>query len=198
MPRMLRNSVCRASAVSLSKVIDLRKDGAMRPNTAGMAEIVSAALFPASLAASDLRSCRTRTDLACLQLMRSPSQCPAFARLATSAINRGHHAPDSGYMPFLSVMFFGTLTRGMLVEHDLAAKRLFWRMLILINAAVIPVSTISYYGVTRPDTRDGGIVAFYIGLGLFLLCARFELFKSRVALELGLSAIPCIFSIPSH
>src|ERR1700693_5291861 len=49
----------------------------MRPNTASIAEIVSAAVFPVSRAASvtrDLRSCKTSTGPVHLQMMRSPSQ----------------------------------------------------------------------------------------------------------------------------
>src|SRR5271163_2590646 len=49
----------------------------MRPNTASIAEMVSAAVFPVSRAASvtrDLRSCKTSTGRVHLQMMRSPSQ----------------------------------------------------------------------------------------------------------------------------
>src|SRR5580704_4718167 len=48
----------------------------MRPNTASIAEMVSAAVFPVSRAASvtrDLRSCKTSTGRVHLQMMRSPS-----------------------------------------------------------------------------------------------------------------------------
>ena len=64
-------------AVSLSKVMDLRSAGSMRAKTASMTEMVSAAVFPTSLAASvtrDLRSWRTSTGRVRLQMMRSPSQ----------------------------------------------------------------------------------------------------------------------------
>ena len=70
---------CWAKAVSLSKVMDLRSAGSIRANTAGITEIVSAAVFPASRAASvtrDLRSWRTSTGRVRLQMMRSPSQWP--------------------------------------------------------------------------------------------------------------------------
>src|ERR1019366_5444580 len=59
---MVRSRVCWAKAVSLSKVMDLRRAGLIRPNTASMTDMVSAAVFPVSLAASvtrDLRSWRT-------------------------------------------------------------------------------------------------------------------------------------------
>jgi hypothetical protein len=55
-----------AKAVSLSKVIDFLKMGSMRPKTASMTEIVSAAVLPVSRAASvrrDFRSCSTSTGL---------------------------------------------------------------------------------------------------------------------------------------
>src|SRR6516165_8236215 len=64
MAHMVRSGACWAKALSLSKVIDLRSAGSIRANTASMTEMVSAAVFPASLAASvtrDLRSCRTST-----------------------------------------------------------------------------------------------------------------------------------------
>src|SRR4029077_19800035 len=54
----------------------------MRPNTASIAEMVSAALFPVSRAARvtrDFRSCKTSTGRVRLQMMRSPSQWPASA-----------------------------------------------------------------------------------------------------------------------
>src|SRR5271167_1979311 len=57
----------------------------MRPNTASIAEMVSAAVFPVSRAASvtrDLRSCRTSTGRVHLQMMRSPSQWPASPRFS--------------------------------------------------------------------------------------------------------------------
>src|SRR5271166_238168 len=57
----------------------------MRPNTASIAEMVSAAVFPVSRAASvtrDLRSCKTSTGRVHLQMMRSPSQWPASPRLS--------------------------------------------------------------------------------------------------------------------
>src|SRR6202040_1321264 len=79
MSRIARSKACWAKAVSLSKVIDLRKAGLIRPNTASITEMVSAAVFPVSLAASvmrDLRSWRTRTGRVRLQMMRSPSQWP--------------------------------------------------------------------------------------------------------------------------
>src|SRR6476646_4163252 len=59
--------------------MDLRSAGSIRANTASMTEMVSAAVFPASLAASvtrDLRSWRTSTGRVRLQMMRSPSQWP--------------------------------------------------------------------------------------------------------------------------
>ena len=62
MLRIVLSRPCWAKAVSLSKVIDLRKCGSMRPNTASIAEMASAAVFPVSRAASvtrDLRSCKT-------------------------------------------------------------------------------------------------------------------------------------------
>jgi hypothetical protein len=52
----------------------------MRLNTASIVEMVSAAVFPVSRAASvtrDFRSCKTSTGRAHLQMMRSPSQWPA-------------------------------------------------------------------------------------------------------------------------
>ena len=61
----------------MSKVMDLRSVGSMRAKTASMTEMVSAAVFPTSLAASvtrDLRSWRTSTGRVRLQMMRSPSQ----------------------------------------------------------------------------------------------------------------------------
>ena len=61
---MVRSKACWAKAVSLSKVMDLRHTGSTRANTASMTEMVSAAVFPASRAASvtrDLRSWRTST-----------------------------------------------------------------------------------------------------------------------------------------
>src|SRR5476649_2058456 len=57
----------------------------MRPNTASIAEMVSAAVFPVSRAARvtrDLRSCKTSTGRVHLQMMRSPSQWPASPRLS--------------------------------------------------------------------------------------------------------------------
>src|ERR1700731_4566851 len=87
MSRIARSKACWAKAVSLSKVIDLRKAGLIRPNTASITEMVSAAVFPVSLAASvmrDLRSWRTRTGRVRLQMMRSPSQWPMSARASTS------------------------------------------------------------------------------------------------------------------
>src|SRR5271168_5367460 len=54
----------------------------MRPNTASIAEMVSAAVFPVSRAARvtrDLRSCKTSTGRVHLQMMRSPSQWPGLA-----------------------------------------------------------------------------------------------------------------------
>src|SRR3977135_870123 len=62
MARMLCSNPCWAKAVSLSKVIDLRRAGFMRAKIASMTEMVSAAVFPASRAARvtrDLRSWRT-------------------------------------------------------------------------------------------------------------------------------------------
>src|ERR1700727_761840 len=59
--------------------MDLRSAGSIRANTASMTEMVSAAVFPASLAASvtrDLRLWRTSTGRVRLQMMRSPSQWP--------------------------------------------------------------------------------------------------------------------------
>src|SRR4029077_10688408 len=55
----------------------------MRPNTARIAEMVSAAVFPVCRATSvtrDFRSCKTSTGRAHLQMMRSPSQWPASPR----------------------------------------------------------------------------------------------------------------------
>ena len=83
MSRMVLSRLCWAKAVSLSKVMDLRRRGSMRPNTASVAEIVSAAVFPVTRAASvtrDFRSCKTSTGRAHLQMMRSPSQWPASPR----------------------------------------------------------------------------------------------------------------------
>jgi hypothetical protein len=79
MARIVPRRACWAKAVSLSKVIDLRSAGSMRAKTASMTEMVSAAVFPTSLAASvtrDLRSWRTSTGRVRLQMMRSPSQWP--------------------------------------------------------------------------------------------------------------------------
>src|SRR3954471_2615814 len=47
MLRMERSKACCAKAVSLSNVTDLRRAGLIRPNTASMTEMVSAAVFPA-------------------------------------------------------------------------------------------------------------------------------------------------------
>src|SRR5271166_6179436 len=61
---MVRSRACGAKAVSLSKVIDLRRAGLIRANTASITDMVSAAVFPVSLARSvtrDLRSWRTST-----------------------------------------------------------------------------------------------------------------------------------------
>jgi hypothetical protein len=55
----------------------LAQGGWIRPSTASMTDMLSAAVFPVSLAASvmrDLRSWRTSTDR--VQMMRSPSQWP--------------------------------------------------------------------------------------------------------------------------
>jgi hypothetical protein len=68
-----------SEGVSLSKVMDSRSAGSTRANTAGMTEMVSATVFPASRAARvtrDLRSWRTSTGRVRLQMMRSPSQWP--------------------------------------------------------------------------------------------------------------------------
>ena len=47
MSRMVLSRPCWSKAVSLSKAIDLRSRGSMRPNTArSIAEMVSAAVFP--------------------------------------------------------------------------------------------------------------------------------------------------------
>src|SRR5215210_1624093 len=62
MVRMERSKACFAKAVSLSNVTDLRRAGLIRPNTASMTEMVSAAVFPASRVARvtrDFRSCRS-------------------------------------------------------------------------------------------------------------------------------------------
>src|SRR5215210_6029106 len=62
MLRMERSKACFAKAVSLSNVTDLRRAGLIRPNTASRTEMVSAAVFPASLVARvtrDFRSCRS-------------------------------------------------------------------------------------------------------------------------------------------
>jgi hypothetical protein len=59
MARMVLRRACWAKAVSLSKVMDLRSAGSMRAKIASMTEMVSAAVFPTSLAAivtRDLRS----------------------------------------------------------------------------------------------------------------------------------------------
>src|SRR2546430_10639276 len=75
MARIVLRRACWAKAVSLSKVMDLRSAGSMRAKTASMTEMVSAAVFPTSLAASvtrDLRSWRTSTGRVRLQMMRSP------------------------------------------------------------------------------------------------------------------------------
>src|SRR5271165_355727 len=64
MAHMVLRRACWAKAVSLSKVMDLRSVGSLRANTASMTEMVSAAVFPTSLAASvtrDLRSWSTST-----------------------------------------------------------------------------------------------------------------------------------------
>src|SRR5271165_1009392 len=61
---MVRSRACWAKAVLLSKVIDLRRAGLIRANTASITDMVSAAVFPVSLARSvtrDLRSWRTST-----------------------------------------------------------------------------------------------------------------------------------------
>ena len=87
---MVLRRPCWAKAVSLSKVMDLRSVGAMRSKTASMTEMVSAAVFPMSLAASvtrDLRSWRTSTGRVRLQMMRSPSQWPASV-LASIVLGR--------------------------------------------------------------------------------------------------------------
>src|ERR1700719_2359827 len=55
MARMVRSRACWAKAVSLSKVMDLRSAGSIRANTASITEMVSAAVFPASRAASVTR-----------------------------------------------------------------------------------------------------------------------------------------------
>ena len=57
----------------VSKVMDLRSAGLTRANTASLTEMVSAAVFPASRAASvtrDLRSWRTSTGRVRLQMIR--------------------------------------------------------------------------------------------------------------------------------
>src|ERR1700747_3062468 len=67
MARMVVRRACWLKAVSLSKVMDLRRAVLIRPNTATMTDMVSAAVFPTSLAASvmrDLRSWRTSTGRA--------------------------------------------------------------------------------------------------------------------------------------
>jgi hypothetical protein len=72
MARIVLRRACWAKAVSLSKVMDLRSAGSMRAKTANMTEMVSAAVFPTSLAASvtrDLRSWRTSTGGVRLQMM---------------------------------------------------------------------------------------------------------------------------------
>lgn len=83
MSRIERSRPCFAKAVSLSKVTDFRRAGLIRPKTASMTEMVSAAVFPATRAANvtrDFRSCRTRTGRMCLQMIGSPSQWPTSAR----------------------------------------------------------------------------------------------------------------------
>ena len=52
---MVRSKARWAKAVSLSKVMDLRSVGSIRANTASMTEMVSAAVFLASRAASGTR-----------------------------------------------------------------------------------------------------------------------------------------------
>src|SRR5215212_547618 len=76
MVRMERSKACCAKAVSFSNVTDLRRAGWIRPNTASLTEMVSAAVVPASRVARvtrDFRSCRTRTGRVRLPMMRSPS-----------------------------------------------------------------------------------------------------------------------------
>src|SRR5208337_4787889 len=71
----------------------------MRPNTASIAEMVSAAVFPVSRVASvtrDLRSCKTSTGRVHLQMMRSPSQWPASPRLSMITIRDGER--DGGQL----------------------------------------------------------------------------------------------------
>src|SRR5271166_4489473 len=87
---MVRSRACGAKAVSLSKVIDLRRAGLIRANTASITDMVSAAVFPVSLARSvtrDLRSWRTSTGRVRLQMMRqdivmtanlTPRKCLGF------------------------------------------------------------------------------------------------------------------------
>src|SRR6476620_254814 len=71
--------------------MDLRSAGSIRANTASMTEMVSAAVFPTSLAASvtrDLRSWRTSTGRVRLQMMRSPSQINTSRRLGPGGVKR--------------------------------------------------------------------------------------------------------------
>src|SRR5262249_30035374 len=66
--------------------MDLRSAGSTRANTASMTEMVSAAVFPASRAASvtrDLFSWRTSTGRVRLQMMRSPTQWPPSVLAST-------------------------------------------------------------------------------------------------------------------
>src|SRR4051794_21012879 len=62
MVRMERSKACCAKPVSFSNVTDLRRAGWICPNTASRTEMVSAAVFPASLVARvtrAFRSCRS-------------------------------------------------------------------------------------------------------------------------------------------
>jgi hypothetical protein len=59
---MVRSKACWAKAVSLSKVMDLRSAGSTRAKTASMTEMVSAAVFPASRAASVTRDLRMENE----------------------------------------------------------------------------------------------------------------------------------------
>src|SRR4051812_46411232 len=66
MLRMERSKACCAKAVSLSNVTDLRRAGWIRPNTASMTEMVSAAVFPAS------RVARVTRDFSFMQNEHGP------------------------------------------------------------------------------------------------------------------------------
>jgi hypothetical protein len=85
----------------------------MRPNTASIAEMVSAAVFPVSRAASvtrDFRSRKTSTGRAHLQMMRSPWWIPTRSATPSTALvpqrKVGVSIPNAG----LLLGFQGTKT----------------------------------------------------------------------------------------